>query len=367
MSHPPRHEDVHAADAILVVGHAVHQLRDEPLHAEPGRIGQILADVAAGIAEALGKLVRLRIEQDARRLAGARGQHDDARLDVVLAAGVLVDVGDAGRAAGLVDRDLAGHGVVDDRQLLGRHRRRNQHRRRGKIRVLRAASAALAAVVARHPSVQRLRQNRQPAGNARDLQLVGGLLDEQLVAARLGRRQEDTVGIVRQPLLAAENADERVDPVVERLHVLVGDRPVVAETIKALPAEVIGAEPERDPSPVIRAPAEHAGPEPVELAARAVGIGLAFERPPAERRVELPELLLLGRRPAARRIVRPLEHVRLARGIPHRPGLEHDDVGPSFGEHLGGHPAAGAGADDADIVERAAADDLHGEILGVRD
>ena len=230
--------------------------------------------------------------------------------------------------------------------------------------MLRAASAALAAVVARHPSVQRLGQNRQPAGNARDLQLVGGLLDEQLVAARLGRRQEHAVGIVRQSLLAAEDADERVDPVVERLHVLVGDRPVVAETIEALPAEVVGTEPERDPPPVIRAPAEHARPEPVELAARAVGVGLAFERPPAERRVELPELLLLGRRPAARRIVRPLEHVRLARGIPHRPGLEHDDVGPRFGEHLGGHPAAGAGADDADIVERAAADDLHGESSG---
>ena len=251
--------------------------------------------------------------------------------------------------------------MVDDGQLLGRHRRRNQHRRRREIRVLRAASTTLAAVVARHPAVQRLRQDRQPAGNAGDLQLVGGLLDEQFIAPRPGRRQEDAVGIVRQSLLAAEDADERVDPVVERLHVFVGDRPVVAETIEALPPEVVGAEAQRDPPPVIRAPAEHAGSEPVELAARAVGVGLAFERPPAERRVELPELLLLGRGPAARRIIRRLEHVRLARGIPHRPGLEHDDVGPGFGEHLGGHPAAGAGANDADIVERAAADDLHGE------
>ena len=169
-------------------------------------------------------------------------------------------------------------------------------------------------------------------------------------------------GSFGRSLLAAEDADERVDPVVVRLHVLVGDRPVVAETIEALPAEVVGAEPQRDPSPVIRAAAEHARSEPVELAARAVRVGLAFERPPAERRVELAELLLLGRRPAPRRVVRPLEHVRLARRVPHRPGLEHDDVGARFGEHLGGHPAAGAGADDADVVERAAADDLHGEI-----
>ena len=130
--------------------------------------------------------------------------------------------------------------------------------------MLRAAAAALAAVVARHPAVERLREDRQPAGDARDLQLVGGLLDEQLVAARLGRRQEDAVGIVRQALVAAEDADERVDPVVVRLHVLVGDRPVVAETVEALAPEVVGTEAQRDAAPVVRAAAEHPRPEPVE-------------------------------------------------------------------------------------------------------
>ena len=308
----------------------------------------------------MGKLRRLRIEENARRLARARGEDDDARLDVILASRALVDVGDAGRPPGLVDRHLARHRVGDNRQLLGGHRRRDEHRRGREIRVHRTTAAALAAIVARHPPVQRLRENRQPAGNAGDLQLVGGLLDEQLVAARLGRRQKDAVGIVRQPFLAAEDTDERVHSIVEGLHVLVGDRPVVAEPIEALPAEIIGTEAQRDASPVIGAAAEHPRPEPVERAARTVGIGLALERPAAKRRIELSELLFLGRRATARRVVRPLEHVRLARRVPHRPGLEHDDIGARLGEHLGGHPAAGAGADDADVVKRTAANDLHG-------
>ena len=65
----------------------------------------------------------------------------------------------------------------------------------------RAAAVALAAVVARRPAVERLREDRQRGGTQVMLQLVGRLLDQQLVAARLRRRQEDAVGIVRQPSL----------------------------------------------------------------------------------------------------------------------------------------------------------------------
>src|SRR4029078_13052723 len=51
---PPRHEQVHAAGAILVVRNPVHQLRDETGDAEPGRVGQVLADDAARVGQALG-------------------------------------------------------------------------------------------------------------------------------------------------------------------------------------------------------------------------------------------------------------------------------------------------------------------------
>jgi hypothetical protein len=49
---------------------------------------------SAGVGKSLRELRRLGIEQDARRLAGAGGEHDDARLDVVLLAGDAIDVRD---------------------------------------------------------------------------------------------------------------------------------------------------------------------------------------------------------------------------------------------------------------------------------
>ncbi len=42
-------------------------------------------------------------------------------------------------------------------------------------------------------------------------ELVGRLLDEELVAARLRRRLEVAVGMVSQPFVAAEDADQLVD------------------------------------------------------------------------------------------------------------------------------------------------------------
>ena len=83
-----------------------------------------------------------------------------------------------------------------------RQRRRQQHRRRGEIRVRRAAAAALPAVVAGRPAVQRLGQDRQPRRDAGDAQALGALLHHQLVAARLRRRLEDAVGLVGQALRA---------------------------------------------------------------------------------------------------------------------------------------------------------------------
>src|SRR5438046_5394599 len=103
----------------------------------------------------------------------------------------------------------------------------------------RAAAAALSAVVTRRPAVERLRQNRQPRRDARDAQLVGGLLDQQLVAARLRRRLEDAVRLVRNAFIRAEDTDEAIELVVVRLDVVVRDRPVVAEAIHAAALEVV--------------------------------------------------------------------------------------------------------------------------------
>ncbi len=55
----------------------------KPLTLAPGRVGQVLADDAARVGEAVRETRRLGIEQQARRLAAARRQHDDARAHLV--------------------------------------------------------------------------------------------------------------------------------------------------------------------------------------------------------------------------------------------------------------------------------------------
>ena len=352
-----------AAGAVFVVRHAVLHLRDVTRDREPGGIGQVASDDAARVREAVGEAARLRVEQQPRRLARARREHDDARADRVVAAVGAIHVRDAGGQAALVGQHLARHRVGDDAQLAGRQRRRQQHRRRREVRVRRAAAAALAAVVARGPAVQRLREDRQAVRDARDVQLVGRLLDQQLVAARLRRRLEDAVGLVRDAFHRSEDPDEAIELVVVRLDLVVGDRPVVADAVEAAALEVVRAPAQRDAPPVVGAAAEHPPAKPVERGAPRLRVGLALDVPAADAAVELAERL--GRRggAAARRIVRPRRHLRVLGGVPHPAGLEHDDVGAGLAQHLGGHAAAGAGADDADVVGFGLTDDLHGTSL----
>ena len=263
----------------------------------------------------------------------------------------------------VVGRHLARHRAGDERHAAGRHRRRQQHGRRREVRVRRAPAAALAAVVALRAAVEGLREDRQPRRDARDVQPLGRLLDRQLVAARLRRRHEDAVRLVRQVALGrevrAEDADEPIELVVVRLQVVVRDRPVVAEAVHALPAEVVRSPAQRDPAPVVRAAAEHPRAIPVPLLPGRDGVRLALELPPADAPVELAEVALGGRRPAPRRLVRPPEHRRIGRRIPFRAGLEDHDARTRLGEHLGGHAPAGARAHDAHVIRVSGADDLH--------
>src|SRR6185437_14010497 len=108
----------------------------------------------------------------------------------------------------------------DKGQLAGGEGGRNQHVGGGEVCVDLAAAVALAAVVARRPPVQRPREDREACRDARDVQAVGRLLDEQLVAAGEWRRQEHPVRLVRKALPAAEDSDEPVYLVVVRRDVV---------------------------------------------------------------------------------------------------------------------------------------------------
>ena len=43
---PPRNVQMRALDAVFVVRNAIHQLRDEPAHADTGRVREVLPDDA---------------------------------------------------------------------------------------------------------------------------------------------------------------------------------------------------------------------------------------------------------------------------------------------------------------------------------
>ena len=62
------------------------------------------------------------------------------------------------------------------------------------------------------------------------------------MTAGAGRRLEDPIRFVAQALDAAEDADQAVHPVVEWGEIVVGDRPVGAQTIKIATTEVVGSE-----------------------------------------------------------------------------------------------------------------------------
>ena len=354
---PPWHVDVHAG-AILVVGHTVHERRDKARDRGASRIGQVAADGAAGVRQAVGKSRGSRIQEQARRFAGARGQHHDTRANLMFLPGGRVDVGHAGRETVSARRHLACHGAGDQCQPAGSQGRREQDRRRREVGRGAASAAALATIVAGGASVERLGQNRDPGRDARNAEPIAGLLHQQLVASWPRRRLEDAVGFVRQALLGSVQADETIQLVVVGLQLVVGDWPVVAEAVEAPAPEVVRTVAERDAAPVVRPSAEHPRAEPVESLPVADGVGLALEFPPAEAGVEFTEWPV-GARAAARRLVRPRQHLGLARGIPHRAGLEQDGLGAGFGEHLGRHAAAGAGPDDTDVVDARRAANLH--------
>ena len=101
-------------------------------------------------------------------------------------------------------RGPADKGVNEGQHRICCERRRDKHVGAGEVRLHRAAAIALAAVVARLPPGERPRDDREARRDAGDLQPVGRLLDEQLVAPRLRRRVELPVGLVGQPLPAPE-------------------------------------------------------------------------------------------------------------------------------------------------------------------
>src|SRR5690606_36457166 len=356
---PPGHVDVGAADAVLVVRHLVDEAGDEPGHVHADRVGEVLSDRSAGVGEALGEEAGPGVEQETRRLACARREHDDARGNVLVLARGLVDVVHARDATVLPDGDLTGHRLGDQRQPSRLQRGANQDPRAGEIGVGPAPAVALSAVVTGGAAVMRPRDDRQARRNAGDIEPVGCLLHQLLVAAGLRRREEDTVRVVAKPLDAPEDADQPADPVVVGGQVVIANRPVLPEPVDRLAAEVVGTEAKGDAAPGVGAPAPHASAPPAEAGPGRPRVRLALDLPSPVAGVELAKLSFAGRCPAPRGLVGPLEHFGVPLGEPLPTGFQHEDPGTRGGQRVRSHTAAGPGSHDDHVVRVLRGSDRH--------
>src|SRR5262249_41372587 len=186
------------------------------------------------------------IEHNARRLAAACGEHHDARVDGYFGTRFLVDVGDAFGESVRSDDNFTHHRAGAYFEIAGLQRRRDVHAGRRKVGIHSTGAPALGAIVAGGPAVVGPGQNRQARGDAGNLQFVGDFLDDLLVRARRGRRQELSVGRVFQTLVAAEYTDQFLRLVVVGREIFVGDGPIEALAVAAVGLEVVRAHAERD-------------------------------------------------------------------------------------------------------------------------
>lgn len=326
-----------------------------PLSPYPTRVGEVAADLSGRIGDARGEPGRLRIQQQARGLAGAGGHHDGAAADLLLGASGFVDVGDGGDFAGAVGDQLTGHRAGEDGQLAGLHGGEDHGLARGERRGRLATAPALAAIMAGGAAVQRLGQHGHARGNARDIQFLAGLLDQDFMDARRNGRKEVAIGGAADALLRAGHADEAFGLVVVGRDLIVGDGPISAETVGGVGLEVVIRKTERNAAVVIGAAADDAGTEPLEFIAVRYRVGLAFDVPVSIGRAEIAPLLTseivfgVGTGAAVVHLVGQDVLLEILGGIEHGARFEKGDADAEIGEYFDGSAAAGAGADYYDV------------------
>ncbi len=315
------------------------------------------------LARPSGNKRGLGIQQQAGGFAGTGGDDEGARINALLFPSGLVDVGNRFDLAAFVDDEFAGHGAGHKSEASGFFRGRNHDLAGTEVGRGDASAAALRAVVAGGTAVERLGQNRQPRGNAKNVQMVAGLLDDGFAAAGFGRRLKNSVGRAGNIFFGAENSDVRLDFVVVRRNVIVGERPVVALSVVGASLEIHRSHAQSDASPVVGASADDARAEPLKPGAGSGDVRLALDLPGAVGSEEFVFEAFAGAAAdtgaAMRQVVRPHVFLVIALGNHGRPGLEQRDAQSALGKHFRGGASGGAGADDANVESFGRAPNLH--------
>ena len=205
----------------LEAGHTRRQTEANRVHQKP-------ADHAGAVGDTVGELGRLRVEQDARRFAGARREHEHSTSQPPLLPRALVHVDHVGDLAVSVGYDLPGHRLVENPEPAGLERRKDLHLARRVVGGGSTAPPTLSAVVARRASVQRASQDGASIRDTGNAEPFARRLDQQFVGLGGWWVLEDPVRGAANTFVTAGDADERFSLVVVRRNVVVADRPVRA-------------------------------------------------------------------------------------------------------------------------------------------
>ena len=361
---PPRQVHVHAADAIMIVRRHLLERGEISATIAADRVHQIAAHDAGGIGQPVGKECGPGIQQQPRRFAGAGCDNESPGVNALFLASGSINIGDRLDLAVLADDKFPRHRTGDQRETSGLLGRGNHHLARTEVGRGNASAATLRAVVAGGTPVVGLGQDRQPRRNAKNIQVVAGLLDNRFGAAGLGRRQENSVGSAGNIFFRTEDSDIGFDLVVVGSNVVVTQGPVVAHAVMRADSEIHRSHAEGDASPVIGASADDAGTEPAELRTGSGNVRFPFNFPSAVGGEEFVFEALpcpsTDTGAAMRQFVRPDVLLVVALGNQRRAGLEQRDTQTALGEDLGRGASRGAGTDDANVIGFGRALNLHG-------
>ena len=183
----PRHVDVLAADAAVVSRRRAGEDREEAGRVQPNLLAQIAANHVRSVAEPIRMPLRLRVEQQPRRIHTAGAHDDDLRQRLTFRPGVSIEILHAAGEPVLVGEDAPGHRIRADLEPAGPDGIGKQMVRRAEKRCRVAPLAAIAAIVTGREAARPPGHVGAASRDDRNADLVHPFFEQTLAAARRRR------------------------------------------------------------------------------------------------------------------------------------------------------------------------------------